>query len=234
MGGVDRQAAPAKIRHGCHLGVAEKPEQRTIGVDTQHFPADAVGQPRQQGPTQTDRRAAAQTLRFPADPVADGDVDTLIRVIALLVGNIGDQFLVDTTPDIGQVDGVHGERPLSDLTSGAAQSHFNPLQAAVDRDVMAGGEAGILACQERHRPGHLVGADQAPHRLGRAELMHFVAVNCSVDLRSPTVAGETRFAVIPCGASSSAMYRTNWSIAALAVPSVIMPLRGRRDNTVVR
>ena len=119
-GGVDRQAAPAKIRHGCHLGAAEKPEQRTMGVDDEHFPADAVGQPRQQGPAQTDRRAAAQTLRFPPDPVADGDVDTFILVIALLVGNIGDQFLVDTSPDIGQVDRVHRRNsPPSDLGSGA-------------------------------------------------------------------------------------------------------------------
>jgi hypothetical protein len=71
-----------------------------------------VGQPRQQGTAQTDRRAAAQTLGFPVDPVADRDVDTLILVIALLVGNIGDKFLVDTTPDIGQVDRVHGQNPL--------------------------------------------------------------------------------------------------------------------------
>ena len=35
-------------------------------------------------------------------------MDTLVRVIALLVGDICDQFLVDATPDIGQVDGVHG------------------------------------------------------------------------------------------------------------------------------
>ena len=53
-------------------------------------------------------RAAAQTLGFPVDPVADGDVDTFILVVALLVGHVGDQFLVDTVPCIGQVDGVHG------------------------------------------------------------------------------------------------------------------------------
>jgi hypothetical protein len=82
-----------------------------MGVDAEHFPTDAVGQPRQQGPAQTDRRAAAQTLRFPADPVAHGDVDALILVIALLVGNIGNQFLVDTAPNIGQVDRVHSQAP---------------------------------------------------------------------------------------------------------------------------
>ena len=71
-----------------------------MGVDAEHFPTDAVGQPRQQCPAQTDRRAAAQTLLLPADPVADGDVDTFILVIALLVGNMGDQFLVDAAPDI--------------------------------------------------------------------------------------------------------------------------------------
>jgi hypothetical protein len=100
IGGVDGQASPAKIRHGRHIGVAEKPEQRTIGVDAERCPTDPVGQPRQQGPAQADHRAAAQTLRFPPDPVADGDVDTFILVIALLVGNMGDQFLVDTAPDI--------------------------------------------------------------------------------------------------------------------------------------
>jgi hypothetical protein len=34
------------------------------------------------------------------DPVVDGDVDTFILVITLLVGNISDQFLMDTAPDI--------------------------------------------------------------------------------------------------------------------------------------
>ena len=45
---------------------------------------------------------------FQLDPVADGDVDTFILEISLLVGHVGDQFLVDTVPDIGQVDRVHG------------------------------------------------------------------------------------------------------------------------------
>ena len=112
IGGVDGQAPPAKIRHGRHLGVAEKPEQRMIGVDAERCPTDPVGQPRQQGSAQTDHRAAAQTLRFPADPVADGDVDTLIFEVALLVGHLGDQLLVDTTSDVGQIDALHGQNPL--------------------------------------------------------------------------------------------------------------------------
>ena len=97
-----------------------------MGVDAEHLPTDAVGQPRQQGPAQTDSRAAAQTLRFPADPVADGDVDIFILVIALLVGNIGDQFLVDTTADIGQVDRVHGDTPSFRIWCVAIP--FNPWQ----------------------------------------------------------------------------------------------------------
>ena len=112
MGGVDGQAPPAKIGHGCHIGAAEKPEQRTIGVDAERCPTDAVGQPRLQGPTQTDHRTAAQTLGFPADPVADGDVDTFILVIAFLVGDMGDQLLVETAPDIGQIDRLHSQNPL--------------------------------------------------------------------------------------------------------------------------
>ena len=98
-------------------------------VDAEHFPIDSGGQPRQQDPTQTDRRAAAQTLRFPAGDVADGDVDTSIFVIALLVGNIGNQFLVNTASDIGQVDRVHGQPPFPNLvTSAAAESGFSPWQ----------------------------------------------------------------------------------------------------------
>jgi hypothetical protein len=108
VGGVHRQAAPAKIRHRCYVGAAEKPEQRAMGVDAEHFPADAVGQPRQQGAAQADCRAAAHTLRFPADSVADGDVDAFILVVALLISNVGDQFLVVPMSDIGQVDSVHG------------------------------------------------------------------------------------------------------------------------------
>ena len=111
IGGVDRQAAPAKIRHGCHIGITEKPEQRTMGVDAEHLPVDAAGQPMQKGPAQTDRRAAPQTLRVPGNPVVDGDMDTLILVIAFLVGNLGDQFLVNTTLDISQIDRLHGQTP---------------------------------------------------------------------------------------------------------------------------
>ena len=69
-----------------------------------------------------------QSLRFPCDPVVDRDVDTLVRVVALLVGDIGDQLLVDTSPDKGQIDGVHGQIPFisAELRSGAAD--FNPWQ----------------------------------------------------------------------------------------------------------
>ena len=126
VGGVDRQAAPTKILHGFHLGAAEEPEQRTIGVDAEGFPIDAVGQPRQQGPAQTDRRAGSQTLRFPADPVADGDVNIFIRVIALLVGDVGDEFFVETTAEIGQIYRVHGETALLRILRLALP--FNPLR----------------------------------------------------------------------------------------------------------
>ena len=140
VGGVDCQAAPAKIRHGCHIGGAQKPEQRTMGVDAEHFPTDAVG-PRQEGWAQADRRTAAQTLRFPADPVADGDVHAFILVIPLLVGNVGDQFLVDTTPCIvrgldreavrvaqfvgpeGAVDVLDVQPSMLDATRQRAQRH---------------------------------------------------------------------------------------------------------------
>jgi hypothetical protein len=129
VGGVDCQAAPAKIRHGCHIGGAQKPEQRTMGVDAEHFSTDAVGQPRQEGLAQADRRTAAQTLRFPADPVADGDVHAFILVVALLVGNVGDQFLVDTAPCNRPGRWWQGRNSSPNLvTSVAAEPGFNPWQ----------------------------------------------------------------------------------------------------------
>ena len=167
-GAVDRQAPPAKIRHGLHIGVAEKPEQRMVGAEADRYPTDPVGQPRHQRSAQADHRAAAQTFRRPADPVADGDVDTLILEVALLVGDMGDQLLVDTTPDVGQIDRLHSTlvyRPLS--------VHG---KAAIDLHAMAGDETGILTRQERHRLGDLVGTDEAPHGIGRAELTHLLRV----------------------------------------------------------
>jgi hypothetical protein len=55
-----------------------------MGVDAERLPPDAVGQARHQGPAQTNRRTAAQTLRFPAFSIVDGDVNTLICVLAFL------------------------------------------------------------------------------------------------------------------------------------------------------
>jgi hypothetical protein len=39
-------------------------------------------------------------------------VDTFIFEVALLVGDIGDQLLVDTPPDIGEIDRLHGHNPF--------------------------------------------------------------------------------------------------------------------------
>ena len=83
-----------------------------MGIDAEHRPTDAVGQPRQHGPPETDRRAAAHTLRLPTDSVANGDVDAFILVVALLVGDIRDQFLVVSMADIGQIDGLHSSNPF--------------------------------------------------------------------------------------------------------------------------
>ena len=163
-GGVDREAAPAKVLHRRDVGAAEEPEQRTVGVDAERRPVDAVGQPRHQRPAETDRRAAAQPFDVPADAVADGDVDSFVLEVALLVGDIGDEFFVDPVPDVGQVDGVHGACPFSDPLVAVTSVH---RQAAVDRQVVAGGETGILAGQERDGGGDLVGTDEAAHRVGR-------------------------------------------------------------------
>ena len=78
MGRVDRQSAPSKIVHGFHLAAPEEPKQRTMGVDGQHAPLDAIGHPRQQGPPQTDGCAGAQAFSLPSGTVAEGDVDTFV------------------------------------------------------------------------------------------------------------------------------------------------------------
>ena len=106
-GRVDRQPAPAKVVHGFHVDAAHEPEQRTMGVDDQRGPVDAAGEPRQQGPAQTDRRAAPQAFVLPADSVADGDMDVFILEITLLIGHICDQFFVDAAAHIGQVNRLH-------------------------------------------------------------------------------------------------------------------------------
>ena len=121
--GVDSQASAAKVCHRCHIRAAEKPEERAVGVDAQGFPTDVVRQPRQQGPAQSDRRSSTQALFAPANPVADGGVDPFILVVALLVSDVGDQFLVDTPP-LGEVDGMHVARsPFLNLL------RRNPLQS---------------------------------------------------------------------------------------------------------
>jgi hypothetical protein len=38
-------------------------------------------------------------------------VDALIFEVTLLIGDIGDQLLMDATPDIGEIDRMHDESP---------------------------------------------------------------------------------------------------------------------------
>ena len=75
--------------------------------------------------------AAAQALGLPPDSVADGDVDTFILEISLLIGHIRDQFFVETTPDVGQIDRVHRRHSLSPYLgiseSALALVAFSPL-----------------------------------------------------------------------------------------------------------
>jgi hypothetical protein len=81
--------------------------------------------------------AAAQTLGLPPDSVADGDVDTFILEIPLLISHIGDQFFVDTTPDVGQIDRAHlrhsfspyseSRKDLGISESAIARVAFSPL-----------------------------------------------------------------------------------------------------------
>ena len=63
-----------------------------MGVDGQYSPLDAVGQPRQQGPAQTNGCTRAQAFSLPSGSIAERDVDTIILEISLLIGHIRDQF----------------------------------------------------------------------------------------------------------------------------------------------
>jgi hypothetical protein len=84
-----------------------------MGVDGEHIPLDAVGQPRQQGSPQTDGCAGAQAFGLPPGSVAERDVDTFILEVPLLIGHIRDQFFVDPTPDMGQVNRVRWQNNSS-------------------------------------------------------------------------------------------------------------------------
>ena len=128
---VDGEPAPAKIRHGLHGAVAQEPEQWTVGVDAQHGPFKAVDQPRQYGPAESNGRRGAQARCIPAGSVAQGNVDALIFEVAFLIRHMGNQLLVNTASDIGEVDRLHGASPSSDSVH---------REATVDRKIVSGSE----------------------------------------------------------------------------------------------
>jgi hypothetical protein len=97
-------------------------------------------------------------------------VDTFILLIALLVGHRGDQFLVDTTLDVGKIDGLHGQNPFPNLmTSVAAEPEGRP---ALDR-------AGWNGLEEASACAAVQGEGCAMQRvcLGRQQLSY-----CPADL----------------------------------------------------
>jgi hypothetical protein len=53
-------------------------------------PRDAIGQSGQQCPAEPDGGAVAQSLIVPSASVAKRDVDALIGIVALLIGDVGD------------------------------------------------------------------------------------------------------------------------------------------------
>jgi len=89
-------------------------------------------------------------------------VDTFILVIALLVGHIGDQFLVDTTLDIGQINGAHAWIPSqSDAVELLSAQRFRWLEepsagAAVQGESCAVQRVGLGRQQLSYRPADLV------------------------------------------------------------------------------
>ena len=78
-----------------------------MGVDIECDPGDAIGQAGQQCPAEPDGGAVAQPLLVPGAAVAQRDVDALVGVVVLLVGDVGDQFLVQAPPDVGEINRIH-------------------------------------------------------------------------------------------------------------------------------
>jgi hypothetical protein len=98
VGGVYRQPSAGQVGQGAQAGAGEEPEQRAVGVDIECNPGDAIGQSGQQCPARPDGGAVAQPLLVPGAALAQCDVDALVGVEVLLVGDVGDQFLVQARP----------------------------------------------------------------------------------------------------------------------------------------
>ena len=184
------------------------------------------------------REAGGEAVAIRADVTAPGDVAAMFD---------------ETNQRWGRVDVlVHNALIPFDVTSFADLS-WEQLGGKLDRELRAAfliTKAVVPGMISRHY-GRLVylssGLSRRPRdgmiALGTAkaaldQFVRFIALELAphgitANLVAPaTVAGETRFAVIPCGASSSAI-GTSWSSAAFAVPRLIMPLRGRRDSPVL-
>src|ERR1700739_2521822 len=123
---------------------------------------------------------------------------------------------------------------LKAMTFAAAQPYSIHLEAAVDRQIVSGGKTGLLTCEERYRVGHLVWSDESSHRRGRSELTHPLRRKLLGHCRSAhggrcdKGGGDPVRCQLECDESDelvSAMNRTNWSRAAFAVPSAIIPSR---------
>nr|WP_248297495.1 hypothetical protein [Streptomyces sp. S1D4-11] len=111
MRGACTASRTYQVGQGGQAGAGEEPEQRAGGVDLECDPGGAVGQSGQQCPAEPDGGAAAQPLLVPGAAVAQRGVDALVGVVALLVGDVGDQLLVQTPPDVGEIDRVHERVP---------------------------------------------------------------------------------------------------------------------------
>ncbi len=106
---VDADPAALQLLDRAVVVAGKQPEHRPVGVDAQNRPRDAGGQARHHRPAQADRGGPSDSFGVPGASVADGYVDALLLVVVLLVGDVGDQFLVDSQPGVGEVDGVHRE-----------------------------------------------------------------------------------------------------------------------------
>src|SRR5271170_1658235 len=121
---------------------------------------------------------------------------TLVFEVALLVGHVGDQLFVQASPDVGEIDCLHSRQPLSRCQSIARPPLTSTQWPVMKPESSLATNAIVWATSS--------GVTRRPIGLVAPSLRRSSAAKSVLALVLPTVAGETRLAVTPCGATSSA------------------------------
>ncbi len=201
-----------------------------MGVDGQHLPWDAPGQPRQQGPAQTDGCATAQSLVLPPDSVADGDVDNFIDHGGDVVrhGDVGfDRHGV--AADRG--DGRHHHLGLF-CTGAVVDDHpvavFGQYQGGCRTDSPTGSRD---QGDSYHRPYVLLWLASVPSRprrlLVRADAPECSAANWMPDCKNWRPQNEAAVAV------SSSRLRVRYVLFSMIPVSTVAPFRKSHHQPVI-